>query len=523
MERRSRAFRPAVLAKDNRTCQATWLCRRKGPRPDSELEADHIVPRWKEGPDTVENGQTLCKKHHKAKSAREAAQRAKKRDVSRVAQVLVVAVYLWAVFCVGSFVVRRVMGWDQRGTVEAIVWGIFVLFALAVVRVAVRHRGASRSRKPRAEQKRTGLDFDRVVAVTREVMGSRGEVVAYAGNSCDVIVSYEGTGFADGNHEKRLELLERLADKMGGRWQGEWQTEQDEVWLSRIEGLSSYVPHPGFSKRGMWNIIPIADNVAFDLRKTSHLLICGLTNSGKTGLLHSIIAHLSWWVRMGSIERLFLLDPKRVELTGWRGMPGIEDVFTSGASMWDAVNAFTAEMDRRYKLHEEWERSDRTEGQPLSSHKPWVMLVDEYEEWLTMMQAHADEEVSPGKVREKTLQKRPATPVQNMARLARLARKAKMHLIVATQRGDAELIGGRVRNNFGGRVLVGRGGAAESLMCFGDSSWGRQTPAIFGRMTVQTGEARPREVQGFYFPDPGAETHSEEDARIATLAGLDLS
>jgi len=526
MTTRPRSFRANAIAKHGTTCVGSWRCKRKGPLPESEVEADHIIPRWKKGPDTVENSQILCKKHHAAKSAKEAAERArskKKLKVQRPAvTLLVVLLWVWGMFAIVGWISDKIDG-EPTNLLASLLSGWFTtLVAFAVGWAAVgRYRAHMGSAPKSATVPAKDGERERLIETARDFMGPKGEIYAHAGKSCTWILGYEGTGFADHNEEKRLEFDQRLAAKLGGRWRTEWQKNSDEVWITRLEDLGENIPHPGFSKEANWPKLPIGFVTTFNFKKTAHILICGLTGSGKTFTLHTIISSLAHDIRAGAIERLLLADPKQVSLISWEGQPGIGHVATEAEELWELPGIFTAEMDRRLGLHKLWVRSGRTEGVPLSSHKPWVIVIDEYEEFITMMTDHAEEPGDDGKPREKTTQKRQATPIREMGRAARLAREAGMFIILGTQRGDADLIGGRVRNNFGGRILVGRGGSAESIMCFGVSGYGRDIDAIPGRITAQVGEGRPQEDQCFYTPNPGAESHT--DAELAILARLGLT
>lgn len=365
--------------------------------------------------------------------------------------------------------------------------------------------------EPKAKKPAKDDQTERILAAARNVMGQKAElsVVRSKKDPTRYGLKYAGTGFIASKDENRVAVEDEVSALCGGRWRGKWETTEDTVWLHELDDLPDRMEHPGWDENRPWWLVPVGvasfGEMFFNFKKTAHILVCGLTGAGKTGFLHCIISALADSAAKGNIERLMVCDPKRVSVLEWEGRPGIPRVYTSPADLWEAPIVFAREVQRRYEQHELWVRSGGTEGADKESHRPWLILIDEYEEFLTIMNEHAAEEVN-GKPREKTLVSRPAEPVRAMERSARLAREAGMHIILLTQRGDANMMGGRVRNNFGGRVLLGRGGQEESKMCFGVGTYGRNVPAIPGRGTAQNGEGEPFEFQTYFVPKPTFQT-----------------
>ncbi len=304
-------------------------------------------------------------------------------------------------------------------------------------------------------------------------------------------LSYADTGFADHKDDAQVDLVEKISAKIGGRWKATWDTERDLVHFERRPDLPPSVPHPGLPADRPWHLIPFADDMAFDLTVTSHILIIGKTNSGKTALMRSIIAAFCDSAARGQAT-LRLGDPKRVELIGFRDWPGVDQVATTDISLWNLAVEAKAEMERRFSLFEEC-------GTSLESHQPLLLLIDEYEEYVRRMDVFWTTPDCPQP--KKSGQKNPA--LEAMKSVLSMARKARIHVVIGTQRPDASWFGGSARDNLQGRAGVGPLSADAARMLFGTSVYGRDVPfTAKGRTTVQYGDDEPTECQAWWTPDP---------------------
>ena len=173
-----------------------------------------------------------------------------------------------------------------------------------------------------------------------------------------------------------------------------------------------------------------------DLAKMPHLLIAGSTNSGKSVCLNSIIASIL--VRASPEEvRFSLIDPKRVELTLYRGIPHLmHDVVVEPKQAVIALRRAIEEMDKRYRLFANrgvrniasWNSKLKDGERPM----PYIVIViDELAD--LMMTAAAEFE-------------------KLICRLAQLARATGIHLIVATQRPSVNVITGVIKANIPARI-----------------------------------------------------------------------
>ena len=171
-----------------------------------------------------------------------------------------------------------------------------------------------------------------------------------------------------------------------------------------------------------------------DLAKMPHLLVAGATGSGKSVCLNCIIASLLVSATPDQVQML-LIDPKRVELTVYNGIPHlIKDVITDAKLAAGALFEMTREMDSRYERFakagvrkiEEYNAKYPEEKLPYV-----VIVIDELADLML---------IAPVKV-ETTI-----------CRLAQLARATGIHLVVATQRPSVDVITGIIKANIPSRI-----------------------------------------------------------------------
>ena len=201
-----------------------------------------------------------------------------------------------------------------------------------------------------------------------------------------------------------------------------------------------------------------------DLIQTPHLLIGGATNSGKSVLVNSIICSILFRKSPDEV-RLFLIDPKIVELKLYNGCPHLlTPVITDPKKAFQALQYCIAEMERRYTLLDALGVRDvRSFNKKAKKERvqrlPYIVIViDEF----------ADLMATTGKELESTL-----------ARLAAMARAVGIHMVLATQRPSIDVITGLIKanipsriafmvaNKFDSRIIIDAVGA-EKLLGKGD-------------------------------------------------------
>ncbi len=172
-----------------------------------------------------------------------------------------------------------------------------------------------------------------------------------------------------------------------------------------------------------------------DLAKMPHLLIGGATNSGKSMCISSLIASILFRATPKQV-RFIMIDPKRVELSLWDGIPHLLHPVVKDVK--NAAGLFRAalkEMDRRYVLLQNRQTRNIDNYNQLvdpNDRLPYIVIVvDELAD--LMMQAAAEIEAS-------------------ICRLAQLARATGIHLVIATQRPSVDVITGTIKTNIPSRI-----------------------------------------------------------------------
>jgi S-DNA-T family DNA segregation ATPase FtsK/SpoIIIE len=171
-----------------------------------------------------------------------------------------------------------------------------------------------------------------------------------------------------------------------------------------------------------------------DLGRMPHLLVAGATGSGKSVCLNGIIASLLVSATPDQVQ-LLMIDPKRVELTVYNGIPHlIKEVITDARMAAGALYEMTREMDSRYeRFAKAGVRKIEEYNVKFPEEKlPYVVIV--IDELADMML------IAPAKV-ETTI-----------CRLAQLARATGIHLVVATQRPSVDVITGIIKANIPSRI-----------------------------------------------------------------------
>lgn len=201
-----------------------------------------------------------------------------------------------------------------------------------------------------------------------------------------------------------------------------------------------------------------------DIAEMPHCLIAGTTKSGKSVSLNAFLLSLIYKFTPRDL-RLVLIDPKRIELGTYEGIPHLAmPVITEQDDFLPAITWVFEEMERRYNIFQDYDVLTIVELNKVlvEQRKPKlpyiVMIMDEFSDWIT----------SAGIEVENMLQ-----------RIAQKARAAGIHVILAAQRPSKNVIKGDIKANFDTRlafrvssfddakIILGSGGA-EKLEGYGD-------------------------------------------------------
>ena len=177
----------------------------------------------------------------------------------------------------------------------------------------------------------------------------------------------------------------------------------------------------------------VGQPVVADLAKMPHLLIAGATGSGKSVGINAIICSILFKATPDEV-RFLLIDPKRIELSGYEDIPHLLHPVVVDPKMANrALQWAVREMERRYMLLDEMRvKSFASYNQVAEEKLPLIVIVVDELADLMMISSREVEE--------------------SIARLAQMARAAGMHLILATQRPSVDVLTGLIKANFPTRI-----------------------------------------------------------------------
>lgn len=232
--------------------------------------------------------------------------------------------------------------------------------------------------------------------------------------------------------------------------------------------------------------------VVADLAKMPHLLIAGTTGSGKSVMINSIITTLLMRALPEDV-RLIMVDPKRVELAGYNGLPHLYvPVVTEPKQAASALQWAVSEMERRLKVFErlnvrkistynekqaagEFEHYDN----PPKKMPYLVIIIDELSD--LMMVAGKDVEAS-------------------IVRIAQLGRAAGIHLIVATQRPSSNVVTGLIKANITNRIAFNVATGIDSRVII-DQMGAEKLTGLGDMLFSKVDWGKPRRIQGCFVSD----------------------
>ncbi len=219
--------------------------------------------------------------------------------------------------------------------------------------------------------------------------------------------------------------------------------------------------------------------VMADITKMPHLLIAGATGSGKSVAIHSLILSLLYKNSPETL-RLVMIDPKRVELTIYNGLPHLVSAVVTDAKK--TTNVFKwaiSEMEDRYKKLEIAGNRDIKSYNANKNNKPLPYVVILIDELADLMSSH-------GKVIESSI-----------VRIAQMARATGIHLVLATQRPSVEVITGLIKANITSRMALQVASQIDSRTIL-DTSGAEKLLGGGDMLFISSDFSKPKRVQGAY-------------------------
>lgn len=302
------------------------------------------------------------------------------------------------------------------------------------------------------------------------------------------------------NPSSKARITRAMLTRIPGSYRCNWDAHQDVLSFMRRKEFPAIVSLPahaqpmrqsfddgasykaykkfeillGLNEEGQW--------ATWNPTKDAHLLITGRTGYGKTISLHNIIQQIT---QAG--YRVWLCDGKWIELLGYDEWPNVELIANSVPTQIRMLKHIHEIMQERYTLL-------RKRQATVYDFDPIFFVCDELSEMksnIADFYATHKEKGMPSKSEVDSW----------IGSLARLARKALIHMVVGLQRPDASLMNGETRENFGGRMSLGQMGRDASIMMWENASIGCAVPGAKGRaLAMMHGE--PTMIQSILAPNP---------------------
>ncbi|USS90886.1 DNA translocase FtsK [Fructilactobacillus carniphilus] len=236
--------------------------------------------------------------------------------------------------------------------------------------------------------------------------------------------------------------------------------------------------------------------VSCNLTKMPHLLIAGSTGSGKSVAINGMLVSLLLKARPDQVK-LMLIDPKRVELGVYNGIPHLlSPVVSDPKKAARALHKVVSQMEERYELfaksgqrkiegyNQFVKEQNEREGTHLLPLPYIVVVVDELADLMMTVSNEVESAI---------------------IRLAQMGRAAGVHMVLATQRPSVDVITGLIKANVPSRIAFAVSSGIDSRTIL-DANGAEKLLGRGDMLYQPIGQTRPNRVQGSFISDADVET-----------------
>lgn len=226
--------------------------------------------------------------------------------------------------------------------------------------------------------------------------------------------------------------------------------------------------------------LDVAGNpVTVDIGKMPHMLIAGTTGSGKSVLVNAFITSLLFRTTPQEVK-LIMIDPKRVELTGYNGIPHLlAPVIVDADKALSALHYAAKEMENRYKQLAEVGVKNIDSFNELAGMQsmPYILIfIDE----LATLMAYA-----------------PVDAEDTICKIAQMSRAVGIHLILATQRPSVDVITGLIKANIPARIAFNVSSMIDSRVVL-DMPGAEKLLGRGDMLFIPPDQSKPTRIQGTF-------------------------
>jgi len=219
-----------------------------------------------------------------------------------------------------------------------------------------------------------------------------------------------------------------------------------------------------------------------DIGRMPHVLIAGQTGSGKSVCINSFLGSILFRASPSEVK-LILVDPKRVELTAYNGIPHLlTPVIVEPEKVISALRWLMAEMDRRYKLFAQAGARNIDSYNEMSGFQalPYIILfIDELADIMLYSPVEVEDAIT---------------------RIAQMSRATGIHMVLATQRPSVDIITGLIKANIPCRIAFAVSSQVDSRVIL-DTQGAEKLLGKGDMLYLPPEQAKPIRIQGAFISD----------------------